>query len=223
MNDKNGKMIRVNCTGMFYECRSIVDSSNCVFPSRTHSTRACFVNCNNMKFISNGFENNELYDYDEFNVQLYDNVKTLGEMFYNCRNLNDVSNFVLPKNRWFNLFGMFRNCGNLQIGPKMHEKCYPKYMNQLFFYCGNLTTCSFDTIPTSAIDYKQILSECTKLVKVPFFRENTFDLCYEITEKYYNNKNLNFQINCDSIYSGCTSMTGFIEQDHELLMPLNAN
>ena len=118
---------------------------------------------------------------------------------------------------------MFYNCANLKIGSKMHEKCYPKYMNQLFYNCRNLITCSFDAIPTSAINYKQIFSQCAKLVKVPFFKENTFDLCYEIAEKYYNNKTLNFQINCDSIYSECTSMTGFIEQDHELLMPLNTN
>ena len=223
INNKNGNMIRLDCTGMFYQCGSIIDSSNCIFPSRTQGTRDCFAHCGGMKFISNGFENNELYDYDEINIQQNGYVKTLAQMFYNCRNLNDVSNFTLPKNRWFDLSGMFYNCRNLQIGPKMHEKCYPKYMNQLLFNCVNLTTCSFDTVPTSAIDYKQILSECHKLVKVPFFRENTFDLCYEIGEKYYNYKNLNFEINCHSIYSGCKSITGFIEQDHELLLPLNAN
>ena len=186
INDENGNMIRLDCTGMFYQCGSIIDSSNCIFPSRMQGARDCFAYCGSMKFISNGFENNELYDYDEINIQQNGYVKTLAQMFYNCGNLNDVSNFTLPKNRWFDLSGMFHNCRNLQIGPKIHEKCYPKFMNQLFFYCGNLTTCSFDTIPTSAVDYKQILSECPKLVKVPFFRENTFDLCYEIAEKYYN-------------------------------------
>ena len=223
INDENGNMIRLDCSGMFYNCRSIIDSSNCIFPSRTLSLVSCFNNCSNMKFVSSGFENNELHDYDEYDTQSDSYMKSLYFMFGTCTNLNDVSNFVLPKNRWFNLSGMFYRCNNLQIGPKIHEKCYPKYMNQLFYNCRNLITCSFDAIPTSAINYKQIFSECVKLVKVPFFRENTFDLCYEIAEKYYNNKTLNFQINCDSIYSECTSMTGFIEQDHELLMPLNTN
>ena len=213
IRDENGEIIRLSTRGMFWKCRNLEEISKTTFPSRIIDATCMFQDCIWVAKITSRFENDEVLDYDESytpNVTNdQENKMTLRGMFFGCNNLQDASEFVIPKNNRFVLNSMFSNCNSLITSPKMHKECNALSFRYLFDYNTKLSVLNFDDIPTTAINYSYMFRNCWSLTKAPWFRNDTFD------------NSAKDIIDCNYMFTICKVLTGFIKDYTKLQAPIN--